>query len=314
MNGSTKVEATITCLVRFLTAASFSQPIVILLDDAQWLDANSIKLIHALRSVHRILFVATSRAHDGDEDSSIGQFLSLAKRVQLKPLTLDESIEFLLAAFNVTGGSTHELEFENVILCVDNLLCATVEEERSHFICTFVIMCVVTARRSSLRPCTYKEGTEINEHVSRFCHDRAEGIPFVVRSMLQTLLDAELCVINEDRAIVLDETKVSDPKDLESLETPDNVRDLIRARVSKLDPACLSVLFIAATIGHHFALDQLREACEKADKGTKMSKHLKILLDAKMLIVDNSAENGIKRYVLIKKTKWSRRNRWHGLC
>ena len=146
-----------------------------------------------------------------------------------------------------------------------------------------MIMCDVSATRSSLRPCTNKEGADINEHISRFCHERADGIPFVVRSMLQTLLDAELCVIDEDRAIVFDKTKVSDPKDLESLETPDNVRDLIRARVSKLDPACLSVLFLAATIGRHFALHRLREACTKAGKQDKMNKQhiLEIQMDRK---------------------------------
>ena len=298
MNGSTRVEATINCLVRFLEAASFSQPIVILIDDVQWLDANSVKLIDALRSLHRILIVGTSRVHEGDDDSSVGQFLSSARKVKLQPLTPEESKALLLAAFRIEG--------ELVSLRLSFFVSLSIPLSPSLALSLPLPLSLFSSISSEIELTHLFSSKEIDEHIVHFCHERAEGIPFVLRSMLQTLLEAELCVINDNRALVLDKGKVSSPEQLQSLETPDTVRDLIRTRVSKLDPSCLSALFIAATIGRHFDLRQLDDACRKTNAHNKMAKHVKILMDAKVLVVDRSAEKGKRRWVLGKGAQGDR--------
>ena len=239
MQGANKVEATISCLVRFLTAASFSRKVVIFIDDLQWVDHDSFTLLESLQKVPGIFIVTASQPTNHDDESMYGNFLEQGHVMKLKPLTEAEAERFLADTF---------------------------------------------------------EFTSIEAEVVKFCYDRSDGLAFVLKSILQTLLDAGLCAINAERVLVLDPEKVTSPEQLQQLETPQTVRDLIRSRLSKLDGFALSILFVASTIGQYFSVDLLRTAGDYEERNHRFMNELRALIEKGELVIDRSQAHGHLRF------------------
>ena len=57
------------CLLRFLTAAAFTKDVVLILDDAQLLDRDSIALLGKLREVPGVLIVLGLRNDESTGDT-----------------------------------------------------------------------------------------------------------------------------------------------------------------------------------------------------------------------------------------------------
>ena len=129
---------------------------------------------------------------------------------------------------------------------------------------------------------------EMDKDVLAFCCERADGGPLILRSIVQTLLDARLCFIDNSRILQLDSTKVPDPAQLETLKTSDTVRDLMQARLSKIHPSALSILFSASTIGRHFSYRHLRRV-RGENSGTALRRHLKSLCESGLLLQKGSS-------------------------
>ena len=106
----------------------------------------------------------------------------------------------------------------------------------------------------------------ISHKVVDFVHKRSDGVPFVLKYTFSSLLDARLFVIDTNGNLTLDGTKVADAKQLEELEMPDTVRDLMRTRLAKLNADSLDILFVAATMGRFFSLKILEMAMEHKTK------------------------------------------------
>ena len=79
MVGKTKADATSNVLFRFLVAKSFVQPVVIIVDDIQWLDRDSFQLLAKLCTASSIMVVVSTR-RDGPEDHFYSDFMNKAKR------------------------------------------------------------------------------------------------------------------------------------------------------------------------------------------------------------------------------------------
>ena len=108
----------------------------------------------------------------------------------------------------------------------------------------------------------------IDKDVLEFCFSRADGTPATLERLLRSLLETSIFVI-EGGTILLNEDKVTDRGQLQELETPDGVRDLIRSRVAKLDSESLHLLFLASTLGTHFSFGLLDESYKMKEVGTR---------------------------------------------
>ena len=187
MTGRMKEEATVNCLARFVAAASFTRRLVLLLDDAQWMDTNSLSLVKSMRKLNNVMVIIASRSGSVIDSQQLDDFFARCTGFTLKAMSEEEAEELLLVSFELKT---------------------------------------------------------IDKDVLTFCHARAGGIPFVLTRMLQTLLDAELCVITLEGVATLNEAKVKNAAQFNTLETPSTVRELIRERLSKLDPASLNILWV----------------------------------------------------------------------
>ena len=184
MVGRTKAEATVTCLMRFLVARSFSKPIILILDDVQWMDLDSLALLERLLDMPRIGILASARK-EGQEEQHYRNFMNNARKLVLKPFNINETKIFLEETFDL----------EN-----------------------------------------------IDQNILFFCHARTEGTPATLLCLVKSLLENHIIVISEHRVLQLSE--MVDPSQLDKLETPDSVRELIRAQIAKLNPKALEVLFM----------------------------------------------------------------------
>ncbi len=233
MKGRTRAEATVKCLVRFLAARSFTKKILILIDDIQWMDADSFALLESILEVSGIGVVVTSRSDSSPEESHFRKFISASKKIELQPFNMKETEEFFIERFELDA---------------------------------------------------------IDPHVLSFCHLRAGGVPATLECLLSTLMENHIFSISEDRVLELNDKKVRDPSQLEKLETPDSVRELIRSQMAKLNPSCLDLLFLASTIGFYFSLGLLEEAYKQRPtvSGTTLPrKVLKTLVNARVLLLDH---------------------------
>ena len=214
MTGTTKSSNTVTVLKRFLQAQSFLGAIVVLLDDVQWIDLDSIALLNELADVQNVTIVCANRQErkEASDASSSGVVLPKARQMHLKPLELAETKDFLLQHYDVK---------------------------------------------------------DVQEHVLEFSHNRSTGNPATLITLTASLIRNEIFTIDDNRRLVLNPKKLRDPSQLDKLETPDSVRELIRMRVAKLESSKLEILFMAATIGRIFSFATLEDALR--DRGTQIA-------------------------------------------
>ena len=100
----------------------------------------------------------------------------------------------------------------------------------------------------------------INEHVLSFCHERSGGNPATLKRLVDSLLQNEILMVDGDKDLELNQTKVKDPTALEDIETPDSVRAFIRATMAKLSHQSLDLLFLSSTVGRYFSFGILEDA------------------------------------------------------
>jgi predicted ATPase/class 3 adenylate cyclase/DNA-binding CsgD family transcriptional regulator len=99
-------------LADWLNQSAATQPLVILLDDLHWADADSLEVLNHLssQSVHApILFIATYRSEETQSRSPLDDFLPKLRRnrqidlIHLNPLSRDD-VERLITAYHGSGG------------------------------------------------------------------------------------------------------------------------------------------------------------------------------------------------------------------
>lgn len=101
--------------------------------------------------------------------------------------------------------------------------------------------------------------------IARAVHQETDGNPFFVRELLRHLKDAG--------AIAAD-GRWTAPGGIDTLSLPDSLREVVNARIARLDPECGRVLSMASVIGREFDFDLLARACD-LDEGALLD-----LLDA----------------------------------
>ncbi|MBI3270341.1 MAG: AAA family ATPase, partial [Planctomycetes bacterium] len=79
--------------------------------------------------------------------------------------------------------------------------------------------------------------------------EKTGGNPFMIEEMLKTMVESGAVILRDDGVAL---------RDLEQVDVPTSVRDLIDRRLSRLGDPGRDILAVAAAIGHQFAFDLLR--------------------------------------------------------
>ena len=110
MMGKTKADATVACLVNYLTARSFTKSILLVFDDVQWMDSDSFSLLEKLLDVSGIAIVVSSRkGRQGDRPFM--DFMARTKKITLQPFVEKETKVFIMRNLSLDGMDPHILSF-----------------------------------------------------------------------------------------------------------------------------------------------------------------------------------------------------------
>jgi len=113
------------------------------------------------------------------------------------------------------------------------------------------------------------DGAEPPEELWRLVARKAEGNPFFVEEVLRSLL--------EEGALRRIDGRVELARDLDALEVPDRIQDVLMARLDRLPEEPKRALQTASVIGREFALRLLERIHEAGDRVAPMVEELRAL-------------------------------------
>jgi len=185
---------------QFVTNISRESPLLVVLDDLQWVDQSSLLLMHYMaRGVYRapMLILGAYRDTDIDEKHVLSSVLTelnrerLVKSVPLKRMSRDDISEMI------------------------------------------------------------KRILEQDEVPTEFCelvYDKTRGNPFFVEEVVKSLREEEVIVRKENQWKI---------KEVSKIEFPSTVKNVIKARIERLDDECQNVLTLASFVGNDFSFAAL---------------------------------------------------------
>src|SRR5699024_5251573 len=91
---------------------------------------------------------------------------------------------------------------------------------------------------------------EFPEALGRLVHERTGGNPFFLEEVCRTLLEEEILIIENKRAIP--------KKPVETLQLPSTVQAVIRSRMDRINPTAREILCVASVIGREFTRSLLQ--------------------------------------------------------
>lgn len=121
------------------------------------------------------------------------------------------------------------------------------------------------------------EQGEVSDEFRKLVYEKTRGNPFFVEEVIKSMKEEGTIHREKNR------WKISR---ISKIEFPETVKDVIKARIGRLDDECQHVLTIASFIGKDFAFDALREASGLAEERLleKLDKLLKAgLLKARVI-------------------------------
>ncbi|UCE28898.1 MAG: tetratricopeptide repeat protein [Candidatus Bathyarchaeota archaeon] len=152
---------------------------------------------------------------------------------------------------------------------------------------------------------------EQDDHPRKFCelvYRKTRGNPFFVEEVIKSLKEDEIIYRQENKWKI---------KEVAEIKFPETVKDVIKARISRLDEECQRVLTLASFVGKDFTFEALR--------GITRDEEEKLLeLTEKMLktgLIEERINRGesvfsfadiIVRDVVYDEVSFSRRKRTHG--
>lgn len=108
MGEQARAEGTAELIVRLLKVATARQALLLVLDDAQWMDSMSWQVAHqVLNRVSHVAIAISMRADHlkVEEDAAQAQLFRIAERIELQPLTRDETAALLCVRLGVSTVS-----------------------------------------------------------------------------------------------------------------------------------------------------------------------------------------------------------------
>jgi predicted ATPase/tRNA A-37 threonylcarbamoyl transferase component Bud32 len=185
---------------QFVTNISRESPLLVVLDDLQWVDQSSLLLMHYIaRGVYRapMLILGAYRDTDIDEKHVLSSVLTelnrerLVKSVPLKRMSRDEISEMI------------------------------------------------------------KRILEQDEVPTEFCelvYEKTRGNPFFVEEVIKSLREEEVIFRKENQWKI---------REISKIDFPATVKNVIKARIERLDDECQNVLTLASFVGNDFSFAAL---------------------------------------------------------
>jgi tetratricopeptide (TPR) repeat protein/KaiC/GvpD/RAD55 family RecA-like ATPase len=93
------------------------------------------------------------------------------------------------------------------------------------------------------------EQDDIPQEFCKLVYDKTRGNPFFVEEVIESLKEEGVIYKEENRWKV---------KEVSEIEFPETVRNVVKARISRLDSECQSVLTMASFVGNDFTLEALQ--------------------------------------------------------
>jgi len=130
------------------------------------------------------------------------------------------------------------------------------------------------SNRETLAMAAYILGTEImGEDLEELILNKTEGIPFFVEEFMKSLKDLGM-IEWKDRGYYL-------AKDIQEVEIPSTIQDVIMARVDSLPDGAKSVLQTGSAIGREFSCELIKRVT--GIPTPEMTPHLSVLRDSELL-------------------------------
>jgi len=153
------------------------------------------------------------------------------------------------------------------------------------------------------------EQDDIPKEFCELIFEKTRGNPFFVEEVIKSL---------KEEKVICHEKNKWEIKEVSRIEFPETVKDVIKARISRLDDECQRVLTVASFVGKDFTFDALQEASGlKEDKLLEnMDKLLKTgLIKARVIRGEElcSFADIIVRDVVHEEVNPLRRKRLHGV-
>lgn len=151
-------------------------------------------------------------------------------------------------------------------------------------------------------------GRDAPKDIITAVHKHSDGNPFFVEEILLFLIESSAIYEKDGRCMA----NIS----VEQMEIPEEVKEVIRLRLSRLSSECDSTLTIASVIGHEFTLEALKRASDLSE-----SKLLELLEEAVAASIIRESSNVVGRYAfchflthetLYEDLTTTRRVRLHG--
>ena len=101
------------------------------------------------------------------------------------------------------------------------------------------------------------DGMEVSEEFAGLVYGRTEGNPFFVTEVLEALIELGNLFVWEGRWV---------RRELDRIEVPESVREIIAERTSRLGPEARETLEEASVLGQRFAFDDLRALSDRDEE------------------------------------------------
>jgi len=107
------------------------------------------------------------------------------------------------------------------------------------------------------------EQDDVSKDFCQLVYQKTEGNPFFVEEVIKSLIEQELIFRERNRWKI---------KEVSRIEFPETVKSVVKARISRLDEECRSILTAASFLGYDFSLEAIR-----AVTGFEQNKLLELL-------------------------------------
>ncbi|MDJ0583058.1 AAA family ATPase [Crocosphaera sp.] len=201
------------CFKKFIQIfASSKHPLVIFLDDLQWLDLQSLKLIELLIAdfnFHHLLIIGAYRDNE---------------------VTDTHPLMLTLEKLNKTKAKINQILLQPLKLNHVNQIISN----------------------------TLHCSTEITKPLAKIITYKTGGNPFFINQLLKSLYQEKLLVLNPSQDSCTQTSLWTwDIRKIQQLEITDNVVDLMKSKIKKLDKNNQEIIKLAACIGNTFELQTL---------------------------------------------------------
>ncbi len=261
MTGQVRADNTRDLLLRLLQIAATSTPLLVVLEDANWMDSTSWALTIAVSQLIPSLLLLITTRPLSDPISGVAllrgslEFEFSHTALEQDALSSTPSPPLPCLAGKPSSGGDIPAEYSHLL--------------RNRNACRLVLDSLSPEDTHALL-CQSLGVYSLPEPVFAFVEQKSQGNPFFSQQLLYALRDAGLLVLGDDGTYAL--APSSEP--LDTLDFPDTIQGIIMSRFDKLSLEQQLTLKVASVIGETFSFHTLRDIYPIDGDKPHLSQHL----------------------------------------